>query len=393
MTVKRGILVIGIELITLMLLVIGVYVWMEKEKEIQPVAYPEEVQEEVTLEGYEEANVLLEYMIYQIKEQNLDYALRGCAFKDIAECFCLDYYTEYLERFENVELIPPSDADSPAYLALASARLSAGYARALTQLMDIFKENDLRLLEIAEDVPDNPDGLYYESRKQICKILGARSLEEKIVYFRIGEQTKELHCTLVRYRKYWKILFFHSLQDVSIDVVDLKDSAFNGISIMSLDSYAKDILPCNYYLLNDNREDDPITVIERFFLYLQREDAQSAMSYMDIYENNEKLYELLEKQGQIAYMVQEFYYCTLLHDKEYIEWIFKDIVERGADLTKALSTTNMLFTKIERLDEIQNDGKTAEYDLYWSYEEVWFKGKIFLQNREGWKITEIVYGW
>lgn len=396
MTVKRWILGIGTELIILMLLVMGIYAWTDRERELQPVAYPEEEQTDVTKEGYEESDDLIKYMVCQLGNQNLDRALRGCAFQNVAECFSLNYYTEYLDRFESMELIPPSDADSPAYISITSARLAAEYAQALEQLMSELQAEEVRLLKIEEDVPELQDGVYFETRSKVCEILGARSLEEKIVYLQAGERIVEMRWTLVRYRKYWNVLFFHPLQDEGVDVVNIQDSTFSGGDEISVGPYEEDILPCNYYLLNNNCEEDPRTLIKRFFLYLQREDAQSAMSYMDIYGADQEAslsVNLLERQKWAALKIQEFYYMTLLHDEEYVRWISKDISERGSDATKALSTTNMLFTGAEGLYEIQNDGQTAEYDLYWSYEDAWFKGKFFLVNRDGWKITDIVFGW
>lgn len=392
MRTDKLILKTGIFLIGILLMIIGIYELSEKHQKIQPVVYPEKNQPEVTLSGYEEADEILEYMIYQLGTQNLDYALRGCAFQDIAECFSLKFYTEYLDRFENIDLIPPADGDSPAYTKITNARLAAGYARALEYLMEIFQSGSLNLLKIADDVPDNPDGMYYQKRNQICEILGARSLEEKIVYLQIGEQKKELRCTLVRYRKYWKVLFFHPLQDTGVDIVDLQDSAFSGTSKISLDAYMEEVLPCNFYLLNDNSEDDPQTVLKRFFLCLQRKDAQAAMSYIDIHEvggDRNVSVERLESQERAAYCIQEIYYRTLLHDNEYVRWISKNIAERGTELIDALSTNNMLFTQATRLEEIQNDGQISECYFYWVYEEEWLRIRVFLENKNGWKITDI----
>lgn len=395
MTVRRWILGLGIVLTGMILLLIGIYKWKENLWKVQAIMYPNDIQTDVTLEGYEDGNELLKYMFYQIGEKNLDYALRGCAFQNIAECFCLDYYTEYLNRFENTELIPPSDADSPAYMAITNARLSAGYARALMVIMETLQDaSPLELLKIEDDVPESPDGIYYQNIQHVYEILGARSLEEKVIYLKSGERTMELRCTLVRYRKYWKVLFFHSLQDDGIEQIDLRPSSFQNEKGIPVESYKKDVLPCNYYLLNDNNEDNPDILIKRFFVYLQQEDAQSAMSYMDIDGTNQEtelLIERLEHQEQMACQIQEFYYRTLLHDREYVRWISKDISERGSELTKALSTTNMLFTQIAQLEEVQNDGHTALYKFYWSYENSWIGANIYLENKNGWKITYIEY--
>ncbi len=390
---EKKILILGSAIILLMFGAIGFYELNESRIAVEPVLYPDTKQEETELKGYEEAEELIEYMIYQIREQNLDLAMRGCAFQNISEYFMLEYYIRFLERFEHLDLIPPSDTDSEAYRAITNARLAAVYASTLEQLMEkLTFDNQFELLGIVEDVPENPDGKYYTDRESICEILGARTLKEYIIYLKVDNQTMELRCTLARFKKYWKMLSFHSLEDISIEYVDLRRSKEEFQEMISLEAYKEDILPCNYFIINHCSEDNIEVLLKRFFLYLQREDALSAMAYMDIYEDETELNNLsqfLTKQAEAAKKIQNFYYQTFLYDENYYAWVFRDLDDRGGDLAITLSTTNMLFSNLYHIQEVQNDGTQAIYYLEFGFGNQWFRKEVHLVNKNGWKVVDI----
>lgn len=389
---EKKVLILGISIIFLIFGVIGFYELQEHKKAVEPVLYPDSEQEETDLKGYEEAEELIAYMVYQIQEQNLDLALRGCAFQNISEYFMLEYYIQFLNRFEHLDLIPPADTDSEAYRTITNARLAATYASALEQIMGkVASKGQLELVGIVEDVPANPDGKYYTDRTSICEMLGARTLQEYIVYLKTDNQILELRCTLARFRKYWKVLSFHSLQDVGIEVVDLRESREEPLESISLDRYKEEVLPCNYFIINNCSEENIEVLLERFFLYLQREDALSAMAYLDIYDSEEEitnLSQILSKQAEAAKKIQNFYYQTFLYDENYYAWVFRELENRGGDLANTLSTTNMLYTTLSNIEEVQNDGVQAVYYLDFLFGSQWFRKEVHLINKNGWKVVD-----
>ncbi|MBS6396170.1 MAG: hypothetical protein KH452_03305 [Clostridiales bacterium] len=390
---EKRTLKIGIGLTVFLIVFMCLYEWREAKRNVIPLAFPEET-EGSTLEGYEEGEELIGYLVWNLQNQNLDGVLRGCAIEELAQYFSLEYYIKYLNRFEEVELIPPADTDSEAYRAITNARLAAEYAAAAEELQRQLTGNGeiWRLLEIREDVPENPDGMYYQNREKICEIIGARSLKEMILYIGSGDEVLELRCTLARYKKYWKLLSFHPLQDKDMEYIDIRKSTETVQTELDLSAYQKDILPCNYYIINNCSENDPEMLLERFFLYLQREDALSAMTYMDIYNQGEEKTvssELLERQSMAALKLQEIYYRIFLSNTGYYDWIRRDLDDRGGDLATALSTTNMLFSSFQRITEVQNDGQKAEYVLEYVYESQWLGIRVYLENKNGWKITGI----
>lgn len=393
---KKIILALGLAIIFLIFCMIGFYELREKQQKVDPVVDSDEQDETNILDGYEEQEDLIRYMVYQIQNENLEGALRGCAIQDLAEYFTLEAYVRYLSRFEEADLLPPSDAESPAYQAIAKAELAKSYSVVLKKILKIQKKKGtLEFIGLKEDVPENPDGKYYQNQEMVCEILGARSVSEFIIYLSDEDQVYELHCTLARYKKYWKMLMFHGIQDSGIEELDLRVCAEERSEPISLDEYADIVLPRNYDILNDCKEEDPVYMIQRFFLYLQREDALSALSYMDIYRDDGSSYDdgtdtMFRRQGVAAENLQEFYYRILLLDDTYYDWILRDLDDRSSELVTQLSTTNMLFTNLRWIQEEKNDGEKAVYKvrLLYNYEPL-LKRVYLIHRTDGWKIQAI----
>lgn len=391
---EKRTLKLGIAVICLFFLIIGFYELVETRRSIEPLLDLNEKGEAAALDGYEEEEDLLRYIAYQIQNSNLEAALRGCAVQDLADYFSLDYYIRYLDRFEGTELIPPSDTGSPAYKAIAKAELAYDYAMAIREILKFQqKTGKLSLFGIQEDVPDNPDGMYYQNREKVCEILGARSVSEYILYLGTETQMYELRCTLARYKKYWKVLSFHSLNDMGTEEVDLTESTKERGETVSLEEYAEAVLPQNYDIINDCAEEDIEFMLERFFLYLQREDALSAMAYMDIYRNEgdfDGTSRVFRRQGEAAANLQKFYYRILLLDEDYYDWMMRDLTARSGELVTQLSTTNMLFTDLKKITEVKNDGTKAIYEVKFLYNNAILTRRVSLYHRTGgWKIQSI----
>ncbi len=389
---KRRILIWGLIIIGLFFSMIGIYELMEKKQAVDPVVHPDESN---VPEGYEEEEELIQYMVYQIQNNNLEAALRGCAVQELAEYFSMDAYIRHLERFEGTDLLPPSDTESPAYRTIAKAELARRYSAVLKRILKIQEQKgSFEFLGMKEDVPENPDGMYYQIRDMVCEILGSRSVSEIIIYLGDGAQVYELRCTLARYKKYWKLLTFHEIQDSGIKELSLRESEKDYSDPISLAEYQQAVLPQNYDMVTDCKEEDPEYMIRRFFLYLQREDALSALAYMDIYRDGGSYDDgtdtMFKRQGVAAQNLQAFYYRILFIDDDYYNWIMRDLDDRSAELVTQLSTTNMLFTNLKRIVKEKNDGKEAVYKVKFLYNyKVLTKRVHMIYRTDGWKIQSI----
>lgn len=283
--VEKGITIAGVLMIFAWMCFLVVYQYKADAEQVNPDSEVIPVAAEGTLRGYEEENDLIAYMLFQIENQNLDYGLRGCATEELAEYYSMTYHLQYTGQYPDLELIPPADYGSPAYKAISIARLTEDY---MVKLNDIFQMlapyGHLKLLSAEEDVPDNPDGMYYERQRQICDILGARSVREMRLLVQTDSGTVMMRWTLARYKKFWKLLLFSPLEEYSMGGMRVREIETDENVSQCSNMKETDILPCNYRFVNDCSEEDPEEVARKFLLYLQRQDVWSALSYYQLYE-------------------------------------------------------------------------------------------------------------
>ena len=165
-------------------------------RQVEPFYMTENMDRMETLEGYEEPELLVCYMICQIQRGDLDLALRGCAIENLAEYFVLESYLELTDEFRGIENLPPSETESEAYMGISSARLAGDYAEMLEQCRQLFgSEHEVQLLSVSEYIPENPDGMYYQTRQKLCEALGCRSVSEMQILLRIDGEDKEMYWT------------------------------------------------------------------------------------------------------------------------------------------------------------------------------------------------------
>lgn len=362
---------------------------------LQGVTSPleEEFNQSFSIEGYEEAEEAVAYFLCQIQERNLDSALRVCAVGDIAEYFSMTSYLNYMEEFPGTELIPPSDGENTAYIEISRARLAYDYAVMFEKICDgLLCDDNMEIMDIYVDEPVNPDGMYYQTRDRISEILGCRNVTEVSAFVKTGDQVNQMKFSLARYRKYWKILLFNTLdaygsQEPYIRVADGK--MIEGIPSSVLESVKKDILPLNYYIVEGRKADNPEELLADFFVYLQRGDTLSAMSYFDIGEadkNEVVTVHQLEKQNLVARALQIFYYRILLCDSYEFEWAGRHFSDTPEHIPKLLDTSNMIFTDMAGIQLVEDTGNRAVYQIGYMYSRQYFISTLVLINDGGWKI-------
>ena len=247
----------------------GLLMYQKDQNEHQIIAQTETVEQQnqqENISGYEDEENLVKYMLYQFQQENLDLALRGCSIRRLAEGFDLQTYIEFTESFDSLNVIPAANWDSTAYIGISEMRL-AGYYADWIQKCEAYlgQDHKIEYFSMEEEVPENPDGKYYEERRTICDILGARSVEEVVIYARIDGQTTELHWTLARFGKSWSVLLFTPLDGYGQEEPEIK----SGKMIPEGESepfITKDILPVNYGVANVNGEATPTATIQKFFM-------------------------------------------------------------------------------------------------------------------------------
>lgn len=343
---KKGTFIIGIVLI--LGLVTGLYQYQAVQDQNNVIAYgeTEEQKREGAVSGFDDETELIRYLFYQVQQDDLDLALRACAIDNLAENFLLRSYIEFTGNYEGVNTLPPSDDESSAYMEISNARLAAHFAEQLQQCREIFgSDHQVKLLHVEEEMPENPDGKYYTDRQSICDILAAAKVREMKITFETDGQTKEMVWTLARYRKNWQVVSFNAIADGEkrpIKVLAAKAEPDWNTNR----SECSDRNPgCKLYGSGSEFGGNAGGTAEAVPLYLQREDVWSAMSYFSIYDETQPPHttaELLERQGQTAEQLQQFYYHFFFADQNKYAWYFRELETRAKDIVKDLRSNQIV---------------------------------------------------
>lgn len=354
-----------------------------------------EREEESTVDGYEDPEETLFYLLYQIQNENLDGALRCCAVSDLAEYFDMGAYLSCVEEFSGTDFIPPSDERGGAYWQVSVSKLAFDYAVQLDRCMEeLVRGHTFKVYGIASLEPDEPDGRYYERMDRISTILGARDVCEMMAYGELDGASVELRFSLARYKRYWKVLSFSTLAYYEADKLDIRivNKEFDEKSIMDLEMMSEDVLPPNYNLISSRGEEDAEELVSNFFLYLQRGDAVSAMTYFDLglpEGNIPVTVEALERQKKAAEWVQDFYYRVLLYDKNDVAWASRHFQDEPGYLPEKLYVRNMVFVDFDTIELTEETENSCSYTVIYRYDGQRFTNVLTLEYTDQWRITNI----
>ena len=373
----------------------GLYKYQKNQDADEVVAQTETVEQQETLEtisGYEDEAGLIQYMLCQLQNGNLDLALRGCAIQGVADNFNLETYIEYTETYDPLAVLPPSNWESTAYSAISEMRLEGLYAEWLqTAMGELGSAHTVKLYGVEEDVPENPDGKYYENRRTITDILGARSVEEMLIYAEIDGQAKELRWTLTRHGKSWRVLLFTLLDEYGTKTMDIRSTRENLQDMDEISFETQDVLPVDYGILNANGEEAPELTVRKFFRYLMRQDVWSAASYIKVYDGEpHTTEELMRRQAEIGEQLQAFYYRMFFNDQEKYDWYFRDLAARAGDISEDIRSDKIITMNLNSMQRVSEESDTSvQIQVGYSYGWKGYSCLMTLVNENGWRITNI----
>lgn len=391
---KKGTFIIGIILILALVAGLYQYQMVQDQKEVTACRETEEQKREGTVGGFDDETELIRYLFYQVQQDDLDLALRVCAIDNLAENFLLRSYIEFTGNYEGVNTLPPSDDESSAYMEISNARLAAYFTEQLQQCREIFgPDHQVTLLHVEEEAPENPDGKYYTDRQSICDILGSAKVREMQITFEADGQTKQMVWTLARYRKIWQVVSFNAIADGekrSMKVLAAKaDPDWEPLDL----SETTEIPDVNYTVVAQNAEETPEELLNRFLLYLQREDAWSAMSYFSLYDGTQSSHttvELLERQGQAAVQLQQFYYHFFFADQNKYAWYFRELETRAKDMEMDLRSNQIVTLSTWGIWPWDGQGDNpVDYQVIYGYKGIGYNLHFHLLYDNGWHIESI----
>lgn len=360
--------------------------------EVEQPVLEETVPEEQILRGYKEPEEIVVYMLTQIREGNLDRALRGCAISDVSGNFYMETYLNFTEDFKGMDMIPPADFEDEAYCEIGKLRLAYDYAVMIQKCMDALPDRqNLKIYDVVVDEPENPDGKYYMDRTTVQEILGATKVCETIAYIGAGSEILEMHFSLARFGSRWKVLLFNTMENYENTEPDIRVSAKEidkDADLLEMEEEA--ILPLNYDLILENSADSPEHLLDQVLIYLQRGDLLSAMTFFD-YGNQGKepvlSLQLLERQRAVAVKFQEFYYRMFLPDENKLAWAARHYEDEPEYIPNELKASNILYSSCWEPGPVDDSG--VRYQIGFSYNTRSASMVLTLSGENGWKITGI----
>ena len=351
-----------------LLMLIAYYQWF---KVIPPVNNPIVVEEtEGDTEGFEDAEDALLYLMAQIQAGDIDKALRVCAIEDVADYFNLELYIKYTEEFKGTDMVPACESEGDAYSVISTVRLAADYGSTIQKCVDLVAgEKQMEIYKVTKNEPENPDGKYFQRLRDITDIIGARDVAEYVVYVKVDGIPMELHFSMARYRRFWKVLQFCDLQmDLEEPEIVKTEETLSGLPL-DLTDYSKIELPLNYFLINSAPVEETEELIGRFFMYLQRGDVVSALACYDFETGQgeaEFNLDLLERQKEAAVQIQEFYYQMLLNNADFA-WAARHYEDTPEYLPELLRIVNMQYSNFYGAER-KNDSEENEYKISYGYD-------------------------
>ncbi len=389
---KRTECIIGVLGILLILVAIFYYQIFEV---VKPAKEPVVIEsEERELRGYEDPLDTVAYLMAHIEKGELEPALRSCAIEDVAGYADLSEYLNYTGNYQGTDMIPM--VDSNAYYEITKLRLASDYGHMIQKCIEFLAMGkELEIRSIVRDEPENPDGKYYQRLERINGILGTRDVCECIVSMSVDGRPVELHLSLAKYKRFWKVILFTPMVQYQSREPDIRiiDEGFGnmGTVAMDLSSYLEDLLPLNYSLLNSRHGEDATEMLDECWIYFQRGDVLSVLTYFD-FGNSDKVsqfsLELLDRQKEAAVQLQDFYYEMLLYHAD-LEWAKRHYEDEPGYIQEFLRIGNMQYVRVRSIEVTEKGNEYVTYFVKYSYDGKEFSRNLMMSNDNGWKILEM----
>lgn len=356
----------------------------------------EEMKREASVDGYETPEEVVEYVMYWIHQGDLDYALRGCAIEEVAEYFSLQAYTEIMERYDGTAMLAPSDEGSSRYQVINEMRMTELYSDMIEQCIGTIGDGyDMQVLNIYSDIPEDADGYYYQAIRDICSIAGARDACNVVINMEVNGVLRQMTVTAARYRSDWKVLQFSEYSNYGYtepQIIELVDDVQASALPYEWEEMVEHVLPLNYKVLCDNSEETVEELLQKWYMFIRRDEMYMALTYFDIYDPDTVIYPdsiLFSRQAEAALQVQEALYKLLMYDQHSVNWMEQNPKDEAGNLVAMLETKYIFKGGLELVETLE------ESDGYVKC-KVNIKGavtisyEVELVYRDGWKIKSVV---
>lgn len=417
--VKEHPIILGIAGSICLIGIIVCYQLSESRKIVDATVETQELQRTAEFDKLNHPEYLVRYLLSAMEKRDVDMALRGFAMDESILNIRLEKIISAEEQFYTDMEIAPSGSYK-TYNEVSAAELAGKYSQSIQMLLDFFGENDkivVKDIDYVEPEQQLSSEIISKNAK-ITEAKGGDCICEMMVLVECKGQEYILGITLNHYGDYWKILHLgaelsETTQEEPIRLIDTEEydilkgkvkknkfqkelqDLFIDIELFEEetepDNY-EELLPANYFIVNRLKEDSPQKVIDKFVLYIEKEELVRAIGYcMDV--NGEELehstVSILEKQADYAKEIKRFCYGFLGCDYERNESSLEQIGKSGSRIQEELSPHNFMYFDLLNTFLIVDNGDEKQYIVCYLYGGKYYVSGMTLVNRDGWQIQSL----
>ena len=410
---------LGIGAVCILVGIIFLYKLEVRREYVDPGIVTEDMARESTVDGFEEPEESVRYMISALQKEDLDMGLRGFPIDEKILGLNVGKELDSLGEFStNITYMPSQWKE---FVPVSSSEITKDYTEIFQNLEKQFAGQDVTVEDVRALMPKKQmEAQYHRNSQQICEIWGADSRIEALAKLTIDEKDYALPVTLFRYDDFWKPDSFEAslLEEKEKGIFLCDDQEYEMLTDKKEEEALKEfledsdeekgrektekkekeeiipeeaLLPANYVLYNTVFSHTPEKAIEKFILSMQKNDLSSMMIYTDLYGEadpfSQDLGEILIRQGEVAEQIQTFYYYLMGNDFASTEKVSLDeLGMTGEKISSSLELSEIVYLDLNNVLKIKEDEYAAFY---------YFNGKHYMSGftmkeyGQGWKIEEL----
>lgn len=423
---KKYPVLIGMFAIAVLLGLIVLYWFWQRQQEVVSTVIPEELAREATIEKLKAPELVVEYIFAAAQQNDLDMALRAFPIDEVCLAFDADKLTEIYGEL-TLKTMPAPSGLYEQYFPLASVEYTEMCAESFENFMSGLPQDakikDISYLKPTQQMTAEILNFYTE----LNSAYGSRGVCEMTALIESEENTYAAVFTLICYDDYWKLLSFESeskLSDIDQSFQLIKEAKYKKNTDSSKQEQLKDeleetlfgemskdqkkekeqniemarkqiesgnaLLTPNYFVTCPAYGKTPRDTLKRFTLYLQRGDITSAICFGNTSGKERELehttLEALNQQTTFAEQIKNLWYTVLLNQELFNEGDYSKL-DKDNDMKQTLSKLSLeheFFLSFDGLDKTEEKDK---FIAYYFYGERCFEIEVsMIETEQGWQI-------
>ncbi len=411
--------IIGIALSVFVVGIMSVYELGIRVSTENPKYINQDLSRPQTVEKINCPEILVEYLVEALGEQDIDKALRGFSIDESIMKVSVRNEINKQEMFYTDMMIAPS-GHYDIYNEISAAELSGKYVREFEYILKElpnFEKAEIKSIDIV--LPDVQKSKEYQSKGQkFSEVWGGDCMTEMMVLLEYEQKNYLLGLTMNHYKDYWKIIDLGSeltsttnekpIREITEDeykklretqtIKSYMNDLQKELKVEDMELYGKEnievenmLFSPNYFILNSLKEDTPEQVIEKFIVCIERKDLTSAMAYCmpeNVTADDKTTIDLIKKQEKIAKELKRFCYGFLGYDYQNEEKL-DQIGKSGSKIIDGLDPKYFMYFDWSDIILVDQQENLREYIVGCHYEGEKYISGFTLVNQDGWHIQSL----